>query len=172
MSAELVKKYNEIEVVKNRFLQKVYSITDEQLNKIPSSGGWSLGQTLYHCAFAESGTILVVKNNLAEKKVSENSDITSVLRNILLIIFLKLPIKFKAPKQVSKVPESITMDELKEYFDKNTFEFEKILKDLPADLEDKFIFNHPRSGLFNITQTLNFVREHYLHHERQLDAML
>jgi len=43
---------------------------------------------------------------------------------------------------------------------------------LPVELEDKFIFKHPRSGLFNIDQTLNFVREHYLHHERQLNALL
>jgi DNA-binding transcriptional regulator GbsR (MarR family) len=85
---------------------------------------------------------------------------------------LKLPLKFKAPKQVSKVPDSISKDEIKKYFDKNTKDFIKILEELPVDLEDKLIFKHPISGLFSITQTLNFVREHYLHHERQLNALL
>ena len=61
---------------------------------------------------------------------------------------------------------------MKQYFDKNSADFKKILQDLPVELEDKFIFKHPRSGMFNIDQTLNFVREHYLHHERQLDALL
>ncbi len=172
MSATLVKKYDEIDSVKKKFLQKVEKLSNEQLNKIPSDGGWSIGQTLYHCAFAESGTILVIANNLKEKKEFTNSDIGSVFRNILLVIFLKLPIKFKAPKQVSKVPESITMEEVKKYFDKNTSDFKKILEDLPVELEDKFIFSHPRSGMFNMAQSLNFVREHYMHHDRQINALL
>ncbi len=172
MSTHLTEKYNEVKAVKDKFLKKTANLSNEQLNKIPANGGWSAGQTLYHCAFAESGTILVISKNLAENKVTAKSDIGSVFRNILLVIFLKLPLKFKAPKVVSKVPESISIDEIKNYFDKNTTDFTKILNDLPTDLEDKFIFKHPRSGLFNIGQTLNFTREHYLHHERQLDLLL
>lgn len=172
MSAALVEKYKAIEVIKDKFLNKVEKLSYEDLNKIPTDGGWSAAQVLYHCAFAESGTILVINKNLAENKVDTKSDIGSILRNIALVLFLKLPLKFKAPKQVSKVPDTITLEEIKKYFDKNTNEFKKILNDLPAELEDKFIFKHPRSGLFNIQQTINFTREHYLHHERQLDALL
>lgn len=172
MSAALVEKYKAIEVIKDKFLNKVEKLSYEDLNKIPTDRGWSAAQVLYHCAFAESGTILVINKNLAENKVDTKSDIGSILRNIALVLFLKLPLKFKAPKQVSKVPDTITLDEIKKYFDKNTNEFKKILNDLPAELEDKFIFKHPRSGLFNIQQTINFTREHYLHHERQLDALL
>ena len=58
MSAQLTEKYNDIEVLKRKFLKKVAGLSNEQLNKIPADGGWSAGQTLYHCAFAESGTIL------------------------------------------------------------------------------------------------------------------
>lgn len=172
MSAKLTEKYDDIEVLKRKFLKKVTGLSNEQLNKIPTNGGWSAGQTLYHCAFAESGTILVINNNIATNNTNKKSDLGSVFRNILLVIFLKLPLKFKAPKQVSKVPEQISLKELQTYYDKNTADFKKILNDLPEELEDKFIFKHPRSGLFNIDQTLNFVREHYLHHERQLDALL
>ncbi len=172
MSAELVKKYDEIEGLKNKFLKKITNLSIEQLNKVPSDGGWSAGQVLYHVAFAESGTILVINKNLAETTTKQKSDLGSFFRNILLVISLKLPLKFKAPKQVSKVPEITTLVELIEYFDKNTTGFKKILNDLPVSLEDKFIFKHPRAGFFNINQTLNFTREHYLHHERQLDALL
>jgi uncharacterized damage-inducible protein DinB len=172
MSVALANKYSEIETIKNRFLNKIERLSEEQFNKIPENNGWSAGQTLYHCAFAESGSILVINKNLKENKVTLDSNIGSVLRNILLVITLKLPLKFKAPKQVSKVPDSISKDEIKKYFDKNTKDFIKILEELPVDLEDKLIFKHPISGLFSITQTLNFVREHYLHHERQLNALL
>lgn len=172
MNTDLKEKYLEIEAIKNNFLKKVEALSFDKLNKLPADGGWSAGQVLYHCAFAESGTVFVINKNLAENKIQQKSDIGSVLRNISLILFLKLPLKFKAPKQVSKVPETITLDELKKYFGKNSADFRKILEELPAEMEDKFIFKHPRSGLFNIIQTLNFTREHYLHHERQLNALL
>jgi uncharacterized damage-inducible protein DinB len=87
MSAPLSEKYNDIEAVKSKFLKKVEGLTHEQLNKIPADGGWSAGQTLYHCAFAESGTILVINNNLAENKIHQKSDIGSVFRNILCWLY-------------------------------------------------------------------------------------
>lgn len=172
MNVALLQKYKDIEVVKTRFLEKVEGLSPEHLNRKAADGGWSIGQVLHHCAFAESGTILVINKNLAENKVQLKSNLASVFRNIFLVISLKLPLKFKAPKVVSKVPENVTYEELKKYYDKNSADFEKILQELPAELEDKFIFKHPFAGLFNMSQTLNFTLEHYLHHERQLDALL
>ena len=172
LSKELIHKYNEIEVVKKRFLKKVENISYEQLNRLPLNNGWSAGQVLYHCGIAESGTILTINKNLNDHKVQFNSGWKNLFQNIVLVLFLKLPIKFKAPKIVSSVPEVITYQELKKSFDANTQDFKKILQDLPSELEYKLIFKHPISGLFNIHQTLRFLLEHYLHHERQLDALL
>lgn len=172
MAKALIKKYDEIGALKDKFLKKAERLSNEQLNKMPEGGGWSAGQVLYHTAFAESGTILVIKKNLAEQKVTMKTDLGSFFRNILLVVSLRLPLKFKAPKAVSKVPDTITYEELKKYFDKNSADFRQILNDLPEELENKLIFKHPLAGLFNIDQTLSFTREHYLHHERQLDALL
>lgn len=172
MSEQLASKYAEVEKIKNKFLSKVVHLSQEQLNKVPENGGWSAAQVLYHCAYAESGTLLVIHKNLDENKVNSKSDIGSVFRNILLVISLKLPLKFKAPKAVSKVPEEISFEEIKIYFENNSLKFKKLLFDLPEALEDKFIFKHPRAGMFNIIQTINFTREHYLHHEKQLEDLL
>ncbi len=172
MKQELLHKYDTINNIKNKLLNKVAKYSQEELNKVPEYGGWSAGQVLFHVAFAESGTILVINKNLAENKVYLKGNFRSVLSNIFLVISLKLPLKFKAPKAVSKVPDSITFEEISNYFDKNTQDFKKILEELPNELENKLIFKHPRAGLFTIHQTLNFTREHYLHHESQLDRLL
>ena len=172
MNAQLVKKYEAIDAIKQRYLKRVSSVSLEKLNAIPANGGWSLGQVLFHVAYAESGTVLVINRNLAEDKVKLKSNISAIVRHLLLVAFLRSPFKAKAPKGVSKVPESITHDEISKYFDKNTTDFKKILADLPTELENKFIFKHPVGGLFNIEHTLDFVREHYLHHEMQLNALL
>ena len=85
---------------------------------------------------------------------------------------MRSPLKIKAPAVASKVPDSITIDEIKEYFAMNSENYRQLLNDLPMELEDKQIFKHPLAGLFNIEQTIHFVREHYLHHEKQVNALL
>jgi MoxR-like ATPase len=40
------------------------------------------------------------------------------------------------------------------------------------DLMGKLIFKHPIVGLLTIEQTVGFLAEHYLHHERQMDKLL
>jgi uncharacterized damage-inducible protein DinB len=172
MSADLIKEYSEIDVVKNRFLQKAEKVSHQQLNQLPENSGWSAGQVLYHCAMAENATIDTINKNLKENRVQLDSNWKSKYRNALLVLFLKLPFKYKAPKIVSSVPAEISYDEIKKRFNDGSIEFKEVLQKLPVGLEDKLIFKHPFLGLFDIHQTLKFLLEHYLHHERQLDALL
>ncbi|MDB5228316.1 MAG: hypothetical protein JWN78_2509 [Bacteroidota bacterium] len=172
MSVRLVSRYNEIDAIKKRYIDKVADMPDEQLNKHAGNGQWTAGQLLYHLYFSESGTIKVIQKNLRENKVKNRSGISDILRNILLMGFLRSSMKFKAPAVASKVPDHVSLEEIKGLYEKNTAEFKTLLAELPKELENKQIFKHPISGLFNINQTLNFVREHYLHHEAQLKRLL
>jgi uncharacterized damage-inducible protein DinB len=172
MSAQLAKKYDEIEEIKNDFLSKIENVSHQKLNEIPADGKWSLGQVYFHLYYAESGTIKVIQKNLRENKIKNKSGISDSLRSVLLKAVMRSPLKIKAPAVASKVPDSITIDEIKGFFTANTEIYRQLLTDLPIELEDKQIFKHPLAGLFNIEQTINFVREHYLHHERQVNALL
>jgi uncharacterized damage-inducible protein DinB len=172
MSEQLAKRYHQIENIKKRYLEKITSVPEETFNKIPGENSWSIGQVMYHLYFSESGTIKVIQKNLRENKVKSRSGLSDLARNILLMFFLKGPFKFKAPAVAQKVPDTITKEEITKLFQKNTEEFKTILEELPSNLENKRIFKHPISGLFNINQTLNFVSEHYLHHEGQVNRLI
>ena len=172
MSEQLVKSYESIESVKNKFLKKMDGISDDAFNKKALDGKWSLAQTFYHLHLVESGTIYTIQKNLKADKVKLNAGFDNIFRSIFLGLVLKSPFKFKAPKLVSDLPERISLQEIKDLFEKNNQNFKSILNDLPKELESKQIFKHPLVGLFTINQTLDFVREHYLHHERQLDKLL
>ena len=172
MANNLLNKQQGIEEIKTRFLKKVEGLSDAQLNKIPADGGWSAAQVLYHCGMAENETIKnILKNQQAHPtKLKEN--LRSKINGSLLMVFLKLPLKFKAPKIVSSVPENISLDSLKSDYDKNTVSFKQLLQNFPNELMGKLIFKHPIVGLLTIEQTVGFLAEHYLHHERQMDKLL
>ncbi|HNM32084.1 MAG TPA: DinB family protein [Chitinophagales bacterium] len=172
MSSKLSDKYREIEIVKNRFLKKAEGLSNAQLNKIPTDGGWSAAQVLYHCGMAERETINNIVKNLQAHPTKIKENLRSKINGSLLMVFLRLPLKFKAPKIVSTVPENISFDSLKNDYDKSTDDFKKLLQDFPNELRDKLIFKHPIVGLLTIEQTVGFLAEHYLHHEKQLDKLL
>ena len=172
MNEQLLRQYQGIQKIKTDLLNKIKTVDEEQLNKKPADGSWSLGQVYYHCYLAENGTIKTIEKNLKENKVKLQSEFADKIRNILLLIVLKSPLKFKAPAVVQKVPEHITYNEIEELYADSTNDFNKILASLPASLIDKRIFKHPIAGLFNIEQTLNFVGEHYKHHIMQIDRLL
>lgn len=172
MSKELAKKYVDIEGIKNQFLKKVEKVSYEKFNQKPDDDSWSLAQVFYHIYFVEFGTITTINKNLKADKVKLKAGFSNSIRSLLLNMILKSPFKFKAPQVVSEVPAKISLQEIKEMFDKNTLAFKTILVDLPVELEHKLIFKHPFAGLFTINETLHFVKEHYLHHEMQLDRLL
>lgn len=172
MNEQLLRQYQGIQKIKTDLLNKIKTVDEEQLNRKPSDGSWSLGQVYYHCYLAEYGTIKTIEKNLKENKVKLESQFLDTWRNRLLLLVLQSPIKFKAPKVVSKVPDKITYKEIEDYFTSSTAAFQTILAQLPEDILNKRIFKHPIAGLFNIEQTLNFVGEHYKHHIMQIDRML
>jgi uncharacterized damage-inducible protein DinB len=172
MSEPLIKKYHQIETIKKRYLSQVANLPEEQFNQAPEDGSWSIAQVLYHLYLAENGTIRAVQKNLRENNVKAHSKISDMFRNMLLVLFLKSPLKFKAPSILGSMPDHIKREEINKLFGEATDSFKEVLNGLPKQLENKRIFKHPVSGKFNIGQTLNFVREHYLHHQGQLNKLL
>ena len=104
MNEQLSRQYQGIQKTKTDLLNKIKTVDEEQLNRKPTDGSRSLGQVYYHCYLAEYGTIKTIEKNLKENKVKLQSEFADKIRNILLLIVLKSPLKFKAPAVVQKVP--------------------------------------------------------------------
>lgn len=155
--------------LKNRFLKKSENLSYEQLNRVPQDNGWSAAQVLFHCNLVETATFDMIR----KKRVKSDSDLKSRFRSAILVVFLRLPfLKFKAPKQVSEVPTEISYSAIKTSFENSSSDSKELLLEIPEEFEKKYIFKHPSVELLNIHQTLKFLNAHYLHHEKQLDALL
>lgn len=169
---DLIKQYSNIESTKQWYLDVINDLNEIQLQYKTDDKSWSIAEVCYHMHLVENGTIKLINKNLKEQKVNRKSTLENWFKNKLTVIVLQLGIKFKAPKIVSEFPSNITQAEVINLFKQNTKDFKAILETLPEELYDKQIFKHPMAGQFNIRQTLNFLLEHYQHHQPQINGLL
>ena len=89
-------------------------------------------------------------------------------RSMALGLALKSPFKFKAPPMLTNMPEKYDIKELKAKWDTIRKNFSVTLENFPGELLNKAVFEHPKVGWLNISQTLDFLQDHFDHHKKQV----
>jgi hypothetical protein len=137
----------------------------------PEQGKWSLQQVLHHIWFAANGSLKVIKNKMGKADTLKEASFESTLRSYFLKLMLFLPLNYKAPKEVSIVPNDVSIDELKANWDQTVAGFSELIDLSKGDLEKKLVFKHPIAGWFTLHQTLTFILDHLEHHQKQLEGL-
>ncbi|RTQ52265.1 DinB family protein [Hymenobacter gummosus] len=141
---------------------------------VPGPGQWSAAQVVHHLLSAEAGIAQYVQHKLLEADQLGRRTLTMRLRAILLRLALRLPgTRFKAPSRLADLtpadPGQLPpLPELRRQWASTRRQLEQLLNEFPGPLLARAIFKHPRVGMLTITQTLDFMLDHVLHHRQQL----
>lgn len=173
MSKDLINKLDDLKSTYNQLLSEAKGLTEEQLNFKPNENDWSIGQVLYHCWLAIDLAFQYVDKKLKEGNNTKQVGFENFVRFILLKIALISPFKFKAPRIVrDNLVQKTTYKELQ---DLSAASFERIkvlLENYPEELKNAEIFKHPVIGWVTISQTLEFLKDHTLHHKMQIENVM
>ena len=173
MNHRLHLRLEQLEHATNRLLA---SATDlgEQAYQTPGPGQWSAAQVVQHLVVSETGIGLYMEKKLLQAEGLQKAGIGSFLKSRLLRVMLRLPFtRFKAPSYLVKLtPEAVpTLPELRAEWEATRRRLERTLNEYPGKLLDRAIFKHPRSGMLTITQTMDFMLDHILHHQKQVERI-
>ncbi len=172
MELSVERRYNNLVTDFNALLDKCTQLTVEELNTPIAPGKWSIAQILAHINFAFSGPIAYLNHKLKEPEKIPNKNLSTWWRSFSLNIALKSDFKFKAPKGVDIVPDRLQLADIQQQWDTEKTELKKILDEFPIELKNKAVFRHPLAGRITLGQTLEFMRHHLMHHERQITRYL
>jgi uncharacterized damage-inducible protein DinB len=172
MSQQLLNQAREINEIHTSYMNKAKPLSYEQFNKKPAPDQWSIAQVLHHLWNAYNFSQTFMEKRIQEKKVTQTTGLKTLYKYILLQVALALPIKYKAPRAIADLPAEVSFDVLEQSFKQTALNYEKMLDNLPAALEDKEIFKHPRVGYLNASQTFSFIKAHALHHKAQIENLL
>ena len=173
MNHRLHVRFEQLERVTNQLLTQAEAL-GERAHTTPGPGQWSAAQVVHHLLAAEAGINQYLDKKLAETQEFEKAGWGAFFRSRLLRVLLRLPfLRFAAPPRI----KALTTDEvpslsvLRSEWEGVRRRLERTLNEYPSKLLGRAIFKHPRSGMLTIYQTLDFMVDHVLHHQRQLSRI-
>ena len=166
--------FSELESQRSALLTNIHGVSDEQFNRQPSPGKWSLAEVLTHIITAEQLSLGYMKKKILAKEELPNSGLSESIRLAVLKVSQRIPaLKFKAPAVVLKsTPPAFTKKEVLEHWQRHREELKQFLETIPEKDVRKLVYKHPLAGRFDARQALVFFREHIIHHLPQINRLL
>ncbi|TGE29019.1 DinB family protein [Hymenobacter metallicola] len=173
MNHRLHLRFEQLEHATTRLLDQAQALGDKA-HQQPGPGQWSAAQVVQHLVVAETGIGQYIDKKIMQEEELGKSGFLTFVRSRVLRAALRLPfLRFKAPKYLASLtPETAPpLPELRTEWARIRRQLERTLNEFPSPLLNRDIFKHPRSGMLNIYQTLDFMVDHVLHHQKQLERI-
>ncbi|MBC8084096.1 MAG: DinB family protein [Hymenobacter sp.] len=173
MNHRLHLRFEQLEHAANRLFQTAEALGDKT-HQAPAAGQWSAAQVVHHLLIAETGINHYIEKKLRGTEELQKAGLSHRLKSLLLRVLLRVPgFRFKAPPRLKELtPDQVApLPQLRQEWDAGRRCLERILNEYPDQLLNRAIFKHPRSGMLTIYQTLDFMVDHILHHQRQLERI-
>ncbi len=167
MNKALAKRFDELERQTDKFLSIVAAQTPEQQRFRPSEFEWSMLEVVEHLVTSEIGI-----NKFFKKYTPDGSTRKMQLKNYLaswlVQVMLYLPIKFPAPPKLKPPQGNTSLEDWQVLWKSQRSIFNEMLENFPEDKLNYSVFKHPRSGAMDIKNTIDFMKNHVIHHIYQL----
>ncbi|WP_340105065.1 DinB family protein [Rhodohalobacter sp. 8-1] len=171
MSEDHKARLNELETLRTEIVSKYDGYTADQLTFKPEPGYWNLLQVLDHIVTSEKMSAIYIKRQLNGKKYPPPPGLKSRFRYSLLKVALKLPFRYKAPSIVDSTGKTPDLHILQESWKTIRGEIQTIIETTDEELLNLGVYEHPRAGLLNMEQALDFLDMHIRHHKKQMERI-
>lgn len=173
MNHRLHLRLEQLELATTHLLDSVAAL-GPRATQSPGPGQWSAAQVVHHLIVAETGIGQYMEKKLLQSDSLAKAGFGSFLKSRLLRVLLRLPFtRFKVPGHLAKATpaELPPLPEMQAEWAAVRRRLERLLNEFPGNLLNRAIFKHPRSGMLTIYQTLDFMLDHILHHQKQVERI-
>jgi len=153
---------------------QLQSYNNEQLNRKPGPGQWSVLQVMHHLIQAETLSERYVRKKLSFNPELKPAGLAGAFRLFLVRINFVLPFKYKAPPGVGDdvLPETSTLEDTMQQWRRQRQSLKELLESLPNGYHNKALYKHPLAGKLSLVQMLDFFEFHIQRHLGQIERTL
>lgn len=174
MNHRLHLKFEQLERATERLIASAEALGPDK-GTAPTAGKWSAVQVVHHLLFIEGNIIQYIQKKMQSEEALPKVGLLTRLRAQFVRLFLRLPgLKAKAPRGVATLTDAgdlPSLPELRATWEASRRQLERLLNEFPGRQLNRAIFPHPRSGQINIYQVMEFLLDHLLHHQQQMDRI-
>ncbi len=174
MEKMVAKRLERLDEKLQQLLNHLRSFSDEQLNARPNPQSWSVLQILHHLMLAEQLSGAYVQKKLSFNPALKNINFATWGRMLLLRYYNYLPIKLKAPANVSeeRLPERSNLADVTMQWQTQRQALRAYLSGLPQPIFQKEVYKHPIAGRLGLDGMVAFFEGHFDRHLRQINRIL
>ncbi|MEX2463394.1 MAG: DinB family protein [Balneolaceae bacterium] len=168
MKEKTTQLFNRLEEQRKELLAGYESLSPEQLAFKPEPGAWNHLQVLRHIITAERQSLAYIQRRISRGSELTKAGFNSWFRHKILQLALFLPLKFKAPKIAQVDEEYPDYESMKAEWDEVRAGYQELINMHDGEALAKTIYRHPRAGLLNMNQAIEFMETHISHHIKQI----
>lgn len=172
MKKETLVIFERLEVQRRDIIATYNLLSTAQLQFHPNENHWNLLQVLRHLVTAEIQSLKYIERKMRFKDEVQHTGISASVRNLILKTALHLPIKFKAPKVAEVKEKHPDFETMISEWDEVRSKFKELIETSDEETLKKALYKHPRAGLLNIKQAMEFIETHVTHHRKQMKKIM
>jgi hypothetical protein len=154
-------------------LKEVSALSSVTYHHRPNDGKWSISQILTHLLTSERLSLSYMKKKSLGIENLENTGVLEQIKFFILKISQRIPFKYKAPRGViDQTPAPLSYGDLVRQWEVLRLDLHQFLSGIPEGNIRKKIFKHPRVGMLDANQGLQFLAEHLHHHKPQIMSII
>lgn len=144
-----------------KLLDAIDGLSDEELNRRPTDGGWSIGQIIEHLYLMEGSIAKTIQHQLANGPIQETAA-KPIDRTI------DRSVKVDAPVFAVPTEDFVSSQELKAKLTASHTLLRQLAETVQAEQLESKAYPHPIFGDMSLKQWIPFVGYHELRHIEQL----
>jgi hypothetical protein len=166
---DLLKEFSLMENERKLMLSNMEKFPMDILEKKPNATEWSVAEVIMHLVVAESASLAYMSKKL-EVGGHAKASFGAEMKQRLLNLVIRLPIKYKAPKVAQlKEGETISYVEAVSKWTDVRNAMQQAYESLDEALVNHELFKHPAAGKISALQGLRFMRQHATRHIDQIN---
>jgi hypothetical protein len=169
--SQLLTKFKALENSRQQLQSQLSKKNSEELYYKSSPESWSMIQATLHMMTTEKLAIDYISKKVKGINTSPKTGLKASFSFFLLKISLKSSLKFKAPKALPEPLNNETVENIISQWNASRALLEEILKNFPAQHENKEVFKNIVVGKLNIHQALGWMEDHFNHHLLQINRV-
>lgn len=164
--------FEKLEKQRSEIFEELDSLNDEQRHFSISPEKWNPLQVMIHLVTAEKLSVIYMKRKVNSDEKFQDSGFKSWLRLMTLKLAFNLPFKYTAPKRTDATGKDPDYESLKTDWKKVRSELKALIENLDEKTLKSEILKHPRVGMINMKQALDFMEIHIAHHQKQIAGII
>ena len=170
MIANVQEKFESLTKKRVALLQKLGSLSTEELNFKADPDRWSVVEVVEHLVIVEDDLLHQISRKKADSPLDNSLKSPEKYKTVIKVMERDIPVD--VPDERAEPHGRVPLDELLSQWEDLRQKLHGFLAAISPVNENSLVYRHPFAGPLDISETLHFFDVHFDNHMRHIDRIL